>query len=86
MVGGFATLIQVIRGGVFRGNPILLIGPGAQINQFASFRAKRAVRVIFGPFDGFAAGGAIYVHRILVRYGVVRLTMRWIYSIVPELL
>jgi hypothetical protein len=32
MAGNLATLIEIIRRSIFSGHPILLIGPGAQID------------------------------------------------------
>jgi hypothetical protein len=62
VAGNLATLIQVIRRSILGRNPVFLIGPGAQINQLASFGAKWAVRVRIRPFHRLFAGGAFNVH------------------------
>src|SRR5690606_39513910 len=40
MAGNLAALVEIIGRGVFGGHPILLIGPGTQIDQFAALRAE----------------------------------------------
>src|SRR5258705_10127383 len=47
------------------GHPVLFIGPAAEIDQFASLRTERAVRVVL-PFNWLSAGRT-FRHKAKVR-------------------
>ena len=65
MAGNLAALVEIIRRSIFCGHPMLLIGPGAQIDQLAAFRAEGTPGIGLAPFHGLLTGGALYIHSII---------------------
>ena len=87
MPGGFVDLVEVIGRDVLRRHPIFLIGPGAKVNQLASFGTERPKWVGFRPFDRLFASGAFNIHiriRAIGNMPVLRIQQRPD-SIVPVL-
>jgi hypothetical protein len=65
VTGNLAALVEIIGRGVFGRHPILLIGPGTQIDQFAALRAEGAPGVGLAPLHGFLTGGTLYIHGMI---------------------
>ena len=50
-------------GGALAGHRVFLIYPAAKIDEFATFRTKRAMRIMV-PLDRFVTGGTFHGERI----------------------
>jgi hypothetical protein len=56
----FTPVIQIIDI-TFARDAFLLISPLAKVDKLATLAAKRSVRALFSPDNGFAAGRAVYL-------------------------